>query len=866
MSSLQQAPKSDQSPSSATLGDWSPPMSGDLPVEQMIKSICARRQKPTCSLFHDIYQELYSQIDHLLEPAFCLRSVNEFLISMNKTFPFNGRWSLRFFEIWLNGQKTIGIDQQLQIRAKIAGRYIPRSTYQIYFPLGKGQTLAGHHQVTAHSAPDLDTCVASLWGWLDAFAARLADHSHTWNLPGGYLAPQDRLIIDQLFGEQLLLQLPTKKGLLDVTALDLVSPPSMIVLKSGERLPLCQNDPISLIVLIGENGEYLEHLCIKDLNRLLQIYNPLENCLQWLFNRLQEELRDISLRIEDIKLLRFLKGSFEELPPVASLNDTDKKSLLEILQLFFELPTRLETPLVRAILKNKARCAKELTPFFLAANLFDQLSKQSFLDLNHLKTLMKHLANLCQRAKSDLLTIDVLIWLKNEIFEVSSKPLMPEMALDEVKEHVQEQNALPVVLQDGDGLLIPLGAISGEQLKAHPLGTATLRDFCNKEEISIPDCIEIVSVIDHHKSELQTNAVATCTSADVQSCNVLIAEMTLALNDRFSVSPKGVDLTKAQLMTLVSNFDDLKKVSNLRQLQRLINRCFAEKTKWYVHPEREMIEYLSLLHAIFDDTDLLMKVTPRDVNCVVRLLNRAKSLQLGKDIEMIEERISDDQNEAREMVKCILQHPETYSLYSKVFAFRAESIEFAMKEAADCRSNSWFSDTKEQNNLARIGQSKLFTRNFETFALLTPRLRARFIALSKSAQLSKDLCFHLHLCSTIADADEARRTGPPALLNHFDQLWFWASLTEKNSEILKEFLESFTKADELKEQSPHFDVYNDRSGQLTAILTEKFTKSQIEQRLETAFDEILIVMHVKASSFNSRKAAISPHIPKQKYS
>ena len=34
-----------------------------------------------------------------------------------------------------------------------------------------GKIYEGTHFVTAHKSPDLDTTIASFWGWLDAFAA-----------------------------------------------------------------------------------------------------------------------------------------------------------------------------------------------------------------------------------------------------------------------------------------------------------------------------------------------------------------------------------------------------------------------------------------------------------------------------------------------------------------------------------------------------------------------------------------------------------------------------------------------------------------------------------------------------------------------
>ena len=54
-----------------------------------------------------------------------------------------------------------------------------------------------------------------------------------------------------------------------------------------------------------------------------------------------------------------------------------------------------------------------------------------------------------------------------------------------------------------------------------------------------------------------------------------------------------------------------------------------QKLPFFIHPAREFREYLCFLHAILDDTDLLTKVSSRDLECVAQFLNRLKSLSDG---------------------------------------------------------------------------------------------------------------------------------------------------------------------------------------------------------------------------------------------
>ena len=61
---------------------------------------------------------------------------------------------------------------------------------KLLFPIGMGKMYPGSHFVTAHGSPDLDTTVASFWGWVDAFAARVAEGLQYGMFPAGPRASQ----------------------------------------------------------------------------------------------------------------------------------------------------------------------------------------------------------------------------------------------------------------------------------------------------------------------------------------------------------------------------------------------------------------------------------------------------------------------------------------------------------------------------------------------------------------------------------------------------------------------------------------------------------------------------------------------------
>ncbi len=860
---LKETCEQDKSAKPLRLGDWTPTRGDDPPPSLMIKALCSKRdQGPDCPLFHDIYKVLFESLKSAQEPAFCLNPVLDYLCKVNEIFPIIGKWSLGLFEIWLNAQSDIDIELQMNIRAKIVGRHLPRSAYQTLFPIGGDQIFSGSHKITAHSAPDLDTCIASFWGWSDAFAARLSSQAHIWNLPGGFLAPQDRLIVDQLLGNELLRQLPTSRADLHIAALDLIDTRALMVMKCDETIDL-RVDAFDrrIAVMVDERGSYLGDLNKWDSQRLIAMLAPLFEGARWLIEKARIEFGNRGEKGASLTdLIDLQKISFDQIPSIASLAPNELKGLEQLLQSWFQLPAALKTKLPQ--IAQGAVQLKALQPFALAAGALSELLALRKAALDDAFSLFQKFEKQLIDALKCLHRLDVLIDIKTSHFKCPPCALGVDDELQQVRAELQRCNVLPIVLHESSERATPLGALFASDLDSAALATATLRDFCNGEEISIPPHYQIISVLDHHKAALHTSAVATFSSADVQSCNVLTAELAMQLNDQCAGEKRDLQQLRKTLALFRSDESMLNQQTQLRLLQRVITRCLAQDKPWYVHPEREMAEYLSLLHAIFDDTDLLMKVTPRDVRCVAQLLNRAKSLQCQQQVEIIdEEGLEMSKGFPQKLAGRILQHQETYSLYSKVFAFRAKSIEEAMTSTAFKGKCSWFADTKVQNGCARIGQSKLFARNIETFENMCPDLRARFVEIAKNLSIECDLALHVHMCSTIADADEVHRGEIHRDYPHQDQLWFWLPDGHVADRALRSFLSGFGRAKELRGQALCIEVFNDRNGRLQKIFNEEFAPCRCEERSSELFDSPLAVLYVKAASLNSRKAVIAPYLP-----
>ncbi|MGH2611918.1 MAG: hypothetical protein ACRDFB_02580, partial [Rhabdochlamydiaceae bacterium] len=149
-----------------------------------------------------VCQVLLDQIMIANEETFVLIPAIDFVERIHQGKIIN-HFHFNDFELWLNQFSGLSPAENLKVRGKLAGRYVPREAYQSLFPIGMGKMYNGSHFVTAHGSPDLDTTVASFWGWVDAFAARVSKGLHIWNVPGGHppALVETSLLFFNIFGE-----------------------------------------------------------------------------------------------------------------------------------------------------------------------------------------------------------------------------------------------------------------------------------------------------------------------------------------------------------------------------------------------------------------------------------------------------------------------------------------------------------------------------------------------------------------------------------------------------------------------------------------------------------------------------------------
>src|SRR3990167_10397171 len=170
-------------------------------------------------------------------------------------------YHLTSFEFWLNQYALLSEEEKMEVRGKIVGKGIPRSEYQNFFPLQKGEYFPGSHYSCAHRSPDLDTTTASFACFLSAFGARVGEGRHHWMVPGG--PPQESIEIELFFkkalGESLFLVAGSNSTKLMISALDLISQHNIVRKKPSEAIYGIDPDrKKQAVILVDEQGCYLD--------------------------------------------------------------------------------------------------------------------------------------------------------------------------------------------------------------------------------------------------------------------------------------------------------------------------------------------------------------------------------------------------------------------------------------------------------------------------------------------------------------------------------------------------------------------------------------------------------------------------------
>jgi hypothetical protein len=812
-----------------------------------------------------INRSLLELIQKEKEPCFLLSAVLEFIERVGKENLLD-HYVFNSFEIWLNQHSELSFEENYRVRAKIAGKFIERVDYQALFPIGMGKVYEGSHFVTAHRSPDLDTTVASFWGWLDAFAARVSDGMHIWNVPGGPPASQIEIdwIFRDIFGEAVFTHLAKTRATLHISASDLMTRKGMLAKQLPDSIAAIDHErDQTAVVIVDERGFYLGDWRSMDVEGVQEVILLLSSCLRWFQNSLN--LRLIGFFAKDLLHFSEMKSELKK------LFDTKLSDCEPALAFTLHQKQKIENFLLRVLLlkQGSGSTFEDLGQYFdhFDAALFLEGAEQLF---DHKGHLIEHRANIFRylegaigrlnggitEIRKRLEGLDIALKTKTDVFGHHPTVLSVRADLEEMRSKIGSYPYLTVGYPD-QGKFYPVGIVQAADIRKSILGTVSLRDFCNREEMGIPPYLEVISVIDHHKAALATAAPPFALISDVQSGNALVANQAFMINDRYSLHGS----TLAQLEGEVKRQWNNGSPTTTRILQRLLKQRWIAQNlgDHYIHPEREFIEYLHFLYAILDDTDLLTKVSAIDVDCVKELLNRMKSIASGQEREVISlDDLPRDKTFAKKAAERILKNEEIYSLYRKVYIYREHEVEKNMLLAAEGESSNLFADTKEQNGCCRVGQTKIFAVNLPIFEKVGHKIRSAWVKIAQQIAAEKpDIALHIHMISTIVSAEDVYK-GTSVKYPHKDELWIWISNEELATELLKRFLTAFQSSPGLKNNSLEVEFLGDNAAELSQIFKESFVplvQKSSKQALPIA------ILRYNAGSLNSRKAMVSPYLP-----
>lgn len=836
------------------------------------KSFPAHKQK------EEVNTSLYSLIKSHEKRQFLFLETLDYIEKVRNNHIID-RYNLIDFELWLNQFSEISYEENYHIRGLVCGKYIPRNDYQVIFPIGMGKTHEGSHIVTAHSSPDLDTIVASFWGWMDAFSAKVSEGLHIWNVPGGPPAShvEVEMYFYNIFGKEIFHYLSKNRSQLSLTSFDLMTQEGFVVKNRYDQSLNTGAERSQVgVVIVDDEGYYLGDWRSFDVESIRHVIMSFNACLRWMESNLNRKLITLfsheKLRKDDIEQFKTeayhtpLKSSepYKEFTErQITLLDSYLKRVLGVKEgasaTFLEFTKALQ----HLQIADFALFEKSIDELF-GSGLFSQ--EGEFIENRpllffHLEKIIKELNDVFRAFRLYVDTLDIAYKVKTDVFGYSPQYLSHRTDVEEIMTKIGSYPYLTVNVPGPDDKQIPVGIIKANALKKKILGTVTLRDFCNRDETKVPPYFEVISVIDHHKSSIATITAPTATLTDAQSANAVVAQFAFQMHDRYSLSSMSEDQINLQIQDLSSKASSM---SDFRVLRRLYQKkeALARPEKYFVAPEREILEYMQYIFAILDDTDLLTKVSYRDVMIMKDLLNRLKTLTTQKETEVVHfDDIDPGENFVEEAAKKLLQNQDLYSLYSKVYKRKEMQVEENLKLCSQGQESNIFVDTKIQNGCARVGQTKIFAKNYPFFN--ERKLEVRNLWFQESEKIfeeNNDIDLHLHMVSTIASAEELFKGEKDSYL-HKDQMWVWIPETELSIEHLKYFLSVFKSAPRILNNDIRLEFYGPRAKELSVIFKESFLNCQhgfSDEKLEESY----AVIYYNAGSINSRKALVSPYLPK----
>ncbi|MCH9620980.1 MAG: hypothetical protein S4CHLAM20_03920 [Chlamydiia bacterium] len=791
---------------------------------------------------------LLKEIQLAKDGDFLLPAIVDFIESVRNTvLP---TYTFSSFEIYLDNYVSLTEAEALFIRGKIVGRYIPRDEYQAFFPIGMRKNFKGSHFSVAHFSPDVDTVIASFHGFLDAFAAKIGTGVHYWKVPLG--PPDGSIEIENLFykalGRGVFDAFVQSSREMSLTSMDLVSQEDIIVKKLQDRsIGINHRRSKNSVVVTDDKGGYVADWRAVDFDEVRMVINNYVSVL-----------RDFEKALYMIGLTHLLKKS-DLKEHVADLLDKTLQDFfsvdmhdnlsIERLKLFVEKVLGFEDGLSLSI-------GKLLSSTPSLRLVFDELD-----GINEESDLEKLVAIQDTNFKeyfTYLDTLEIAIAIKRQVLNILPVKLSHLDSYETIKEKMEGFSHLTVVHEEKENSA-PLGVIHAKDVLGKSLATASLRDFSNDDEMDKAPYIDVISCIDHHKSEIKTMSPARMIISDAQSSNSIVARINLSINERYSTGGYTLKEVDEQIANLTQSFDTNDK---MRLMKRLLSKkeALSQNNNYFISRDKEFLDYYHFLFAILDDTDLLTKVTSYDVYVVCDLLNAMKSLMVKKEVEIVnfDDLACDDPNFAKNAAHKLLTSHDLYSLYNENFKKKETKVEEVVKKATSTYEASFFQDTKIIGKYAQVGQFKLFSSNHASFRKKKADIQKHWLKrCEEAAKEHSHLSIFVFMLSTLDSADDLFSGVINNNQTEKDEIWVSCIEGNRDSfEKAKRFISNLIKSPKVYPQSVHVDLHG-KMGDLQDVV------SRISSRIavcQLKGKKPLAELHVDLKSLKSRKSDIAPCI------
>ena len=207
-----------------------------------------------------------------------------------------------------------------------------------------GRKFKGSHFVVAHLSPDIDTTVASFISWMEAFACKVGEGQHIWNLPGG---PPDSPItaqFEEFYGKHLFELTARMETHLNLTAIDLMTEKGVVKSLGNTSISTIDHDYSQKAILLVDEGHFLGDWRSDDVEVIRQIVILFKAVLKWFENNFLIELINFfaqdELAPKDITPFfdRVFSRPIESLEPFLDYSEKQKNELNLLLQRVLNLP------------------------------------------------------------------------------------------------------------------------------------------------------------------------------------------------------------------------------------------------------------------------------------------------------------------------------------------------------------------------------------------------------------------------------------------------------------------------------------------------------------------------------------------------